>query len=182
MFPAPAAAFPARLFETCRVDKRVDRRYPIVPTAGLQDSLVERLGRKPDDVNRQPTAPTVWIVDDDLGFVLWLGEIFTAVGCRALPALSTRQAASLMNELRTGIDLLVVNPDLRGVAGMLQTLRLANRNLKIVFIVRSPQALTAPIQAQANLERPSGSDPISRPEWIEKARILLKQLRDPSAH
>ena len=132
-------------------------------------------------MNRPAAALTVWIVDDDLGFVWWLGEMFTAVGCRALPALSTEQAALLMKKLELGIDLLVVNPDLPGVSGMLQNLRRVNRNLKIVVIGKASQALTAAIHPQANLERPSGSEPISRPEWLKKVRRLLRQVKAAAA-
>jgi len=122
-----------------------------------------------------PPAPTtVWIVDDDLGFVWWLGEIFTEAGCRALPALSCEQAVSLMKQLDVGIDLLVLNPQLPGVIRMLQMLRGADANFKVVAIGKTPPVLAAAIHPQANLERPSSSDSISRLEWLTKVRKLLK--------
>lgn len=122
-----------------------------------------------------PRAPTtVWIVDDDLGFVWWLGEIFTEAGCRALPALSCEQAVSLMKQLDVGIDLLVLNPQLPGVIRMLQMLRGADANFKVVAIGKIPPVLATAIHPQANLERPSSSDSISRLEWLTKVRKLLK--------
>ena len=122
-----------------------------------------------------PPAPTtVWIVDDDLGFVWWLGEIFTEAGCRALPALSCEQAVSLMKQLDVGIDLLVLNPQLPGVIRMLQMLRGADANFKVVAIGKTPPVLATAIHPQANLERPSSSDSISRLEWLTKVRKLLK--------
>jgi DNA-binding NtrC family response regulator len=125
----------------------------------------------------QPPAPTtVWIVDDDLGFVWWLGEIFTEAGCRALPALSCEQAVSLTNNLNVGIDLLVLNPQLPGVIGMLQILSSANANFKVVAIGKASPALATAIHPQANLERPSSSDSISRLEWVKKIRKLLKAV------
>jgi len=60
-------------------------------------SSAQRELTRHDDVTRPP-AMTVWIVDDDLGFVWWLGDIFSEVGCRALPALSCKDAVALMNE------------------------------------------------------------------------------------
>jgi DNA-binding NtrC family response regulator len=123
----------------------------------------------------QPPAPTtVWIVDDDLGFVWWLGEIFTEAGCRALPALSCEQAVSLMKKLDVGIDLLVLNPQLPGVVKMLQALRDAHPNFKVVAIGKISPALATAIHPQANLERPNSSDSISRLEWLTKVRKLLK--------
>jgi DNA-binding NtrC family response regulator len=125
----------------------------------------------------QPPAPTtVWIVDDDLGFVWWLGEIFAEAGCRALPALSCEQAVSLMKKLDVGIDLLVLNPQLPGVIGTLQILSSANANFKVVAIGKVAPALATAIHPQANLERPSGSDSISRLEWVKKIRKLLKEV------
>jgi DNA-binding NtrC family response regulator len=125
----------------------------------------------------EPTAPTtVWIVDDDLGFVWWLGEIFTEVGCRSLPALSCEQAVSLMKKLNVGIDLLVLNPQLPGVTRMLQILNGARANFKIVAIGKASPAVATLIHPQASLERPSGSDSISRPEWLQKIRKLLKEM------
>lgn len=123
-----------------------------------------------------PAPTTVWIVDDDLGFVWWLGEVFTEAGCRALPALSCEQAFSLLKTLNVGVDLLVVNPRLPGVGGMLQVLSRMNRNLKIVTIGKAPRGVTAAIHPQATLERPSGSDSISRSDWLKKVRKVLKEV------
>lgn len=130
----------------------------------------------------EPPAPTtVWIVDDDLGFVWWLGEIFTEAGCRALPAMSCEQAVSLLKKLNVGIDLLVLNPQLPGVIRMLKILSSAYANFKIVVIGKVSPALTTVIRPQANLERPSSSDSISRPEWLKKIRKLLKEMATAAA-
>jgi len=127
-------------------------------------------------VTPSPAATTVWIVDDDLGFVWWLGEVFTEAGCRTLPALSCEQALALMKSLNVGIDLLVVNPRLPGVIKMLQLLSRAHPNLKIAAIGNASAALPASFRPQASLERPSVSDSISRPDWVKKVRRLLKEV------
>jgi DNA-binding NtrC family response regulator len=128
-------------------------------------------------VTPSPAATTVWIVDNDLGFVWWLGEVFTEAGCRTLPALSCEQALALIKSLDLGIDLLVVNPQLPGVVKMLQSLSRAHPNLKIVAIGKASAAL----RPQASLERPSASDSISRPEWLKKVRKLLKEVSSTAA-
>jgi DNA-binding NtrC family response regulator len=127
-------------------------------------------------VTQPPAATTVWIVDDDLGFVWWLGEVFTDAGCRTLPALSCAQAMALIDELRVGIDLLIVNPQLPGVTGMLETLRSTHPKLKTVVIGSSPPERMAAIRPQAFLERPTASDSVSRPDWVKKVLKLLKEL------
>ena len=109
-----------------------------------------------------PAATTVWIVDNDLGFVWWLGEVFTEAGCRTLPALSCEQALALIKSLNVRIDLLVVNPQLPGVVKMLQLLSRAHPNLKIVAIGNASVAIPAALRPQASLVRPSPSESISR--------------------
>lgn len=79
-----------------------------------------------------------------------------------------------MKQLDVGIDLLVLNPQLPGVIRMLQMLRGADANFKVVAIGKTPPVLAAAIHPQANLERPSSSDSISRLEWLTKVRKLLK--------
>src|SRR5579864_7603483 len=44
-------------------------------------------------------AMTVLIVDDDLGFVWWLGDIFNEAGARCVPALSCGAAMVLTKRL-----------------------------------------------------------------------------------
>jgi DNA-binding NtrC family response regulator len=127
-------------------------------------------------VTPSPAATTVWIVDNDLGFVWWLGEVFTEAGCRTLPALSCEQALALIKSLNVGIDLLVVNTQLPGVNKMLQSLSRAHPNLKIVAIGKASAVLPAAFRPQAHLERPSASDLISRPDWLKKVRRLLKEV------
>lgn len=127
-------------------------------------------------MTRSPAATTVWIVDNDLGFVWWLGELFTEAGCRALPALSCEQAMSFMKSLKVGIDLLVVNPQLPGVTDMLQGFQRTHPNLKIVAVGKASAALSASVHPLARLERPFASDSISRPEWLKKVRKLLKEV------
>ena len=127
-------------------------------------------------MTQPPAATTVWIVDNDLGFVWWLGEVFTEAGCRALPALSSEQAISLMKKLDVGIDLLVVNPQLSGVGGLVHGLTRAHPKLKIVAIGELSPGLAAAIRPQANLERPAASEAISRSEWVKKVRKLLKEV------
>jgi hypothetical protein len=125
-----------------------------------------------------PAPPIVWIVDDDLGFVWWLGEIFTEAGCRVLPAHTCEQAVSLIKKLDLGIDVLVLNPRLPGVFGMLQVLYRVDPEFRIVVIGTTSHGVTAN-HPHPTLERPSGSDSISRSEWLKKVRKLLKEVATP---
>ena len=119
---------------------------------------------------------TVWIIDDDLGFVWLLGDIFAAAGCKALPALSCQEAITLTKQLGIEPDLVVINPDLEGVVEMLQERIGASPDLKVVTIGPRSEKLaglfTGPV-----IERPSGREAVSRLLWLEKVQNLLRKIQ-----
>jgi hypothetical protein len=78
--------------------------------------------------------PTVLIVDQDLGFVWWLGEILHSGGCTVVPALNCQQAITLMKELRLNLDLIIVDPILRDVPSMIETITATRHEVKIVEV------------------------------------------------
>ena len=135
------------------------------------------------------TAPSgsalALIIDHDLGFVMWLGEIFTELGCEAVPALHCRQALALTKRYNLPVAILVVNPELRGADRMIKELVAAHPGLRLVLIRNAAafpsggapgsglQAVPSVIQARFTLERPSPGESISRPEWVAKVRRLL---------
>ena len=126
-------------------------------------------------MSKSPPPPAVLIVDEDLGFLGWLGDLFNEAGYRALPALNCRQALSLIKRFKLDVDVLAVNEGLPGVSGMIGMLKRAHRPLKIVAI-RNPAADgLEEIPAHATLERPSGWEPISRSDWLKKVLSVLKQ-------
>jgi hypothetical protein len=120
------------------------------------------------------------IVDEDLGFVSWLGELFCEAGYRALPALNCRQAVSLIKKLDLDVDVLAVDEGLPGVCEMIGMLRRPRRLLKIV-VIRNPAVEEHDIPAHATLDRPSGWEPISRPVWLKKVLSVLKQAEAKAA-
>jgi hypothetical protein len=126
------------------------------------------------------------IVDHDLGFVMWLGEIFTELGCEAVPALHCRQALALTKRFNLPVAILVVNPELRGAERMIKELVAAHSAVRLVLIRNAAaaappsgaagsglQAVPSVIQARFTLDRPSPGETISRPEWVAKVRRLL---------
>jgi DNA-binding NtrC family response regulator len=119
-------------------------------------------------------CPTALIVDDDVGFILWLGEMLTESGYQAIPALHCRQALTLVKKLALRVDVLVVNPELSGATRAMKTLSSLHPSLRVVLI-RDPSALPSPVldPNHATLERPSAWEPISRPQWVTKIRKVL---------
>lgn len=117
--------------------------------------------------------PTALIVDDDLGFVLWLGEIFLLAGCGSVPASSCRGAVSLIEVLDVKIDLIAVNAALSGVSEMVEALSRVHRPK--VVVIREPNVEPG-IHADATIDRPDMGTPLSRAEWAQGVRKLLKEL------
>ncbi len=127
------------------------------------------------------------IVDHDLGFLMWLGEVFVEAGCQAVPALHCRQALSLAKRLKPPITTLVLNPELPGAARALKLLLAANPGMQVVFIrpstaepgeggmhYRGPDGIHffgTPVRS--SLARPSSWEPISRARWVAKIRRML---------
>jgi hypothetical protein len=124
-------------------------------------------------VNAGTGSPTALIVDDDLGFLLWLGEMLTESGYQAVPALQCRQALTLVKKLALPIDLLVLNPELRGAKRTIDVLAAEHPRLRVVLI-RDPSTPCPGLDSNhATLERPSAWEPISRPQWVTKIRKVL---------
>ena len=84
-----------------------------------------------------PYPTTVLIVDDDLGFLWWLGDILGNSGCTVVPALSCQQAVTFMKELSVNLDLIFVNPGLSGVSSMLESLTAGQNKIKVIEVPRS---------------------------------------------
>ena len=132
----------------------------------------------------------VLIIDQDLGFLMWLGELFTELGCQTVPALHCRQAVELARQLQLPISTLVVNPDLPGAAKTIKTLVASNPDARVVLIrdagaapkstgVGAPNQANAPTIVPLILERPSPGEPISRQVWLARVRKVLLQPHSP---
>jgi DNA-binding NtrC family response regulator len=129
-------------------------------------------------VNAGTGFPTALIVDDDVAFILWLGEMVTESGYQAIPALHCRQALDLVKRLALRIDVLVVNPQLRGASRAMKVLETEHPRLRVVLIRDPAKSDSVPDSTRATLERPAAWEPISRPQWVTKIRkVLLRPSR-----
>lgn len=117
------------------------------------------------------------IVDHDLGFLMWLGELFAELGCPAVPALHCRQAMALSKRLQAPVTILIVNPELRGARRMVELMTAANPALRLILIRDEAKKQNAGelggVRAQTTLDRPLPWETISHPEWITRVRKLL---------
>ncbi len=118
-------------------------------------------------------APVVLIVDEDLGFVWWLGQMFSQAGCQVVPALSSEQSDSYARNLN--VDVMVVNPELAGVPELIRGMS-STRTPKIVAIRNHNASVRGAVRADATLERPSGWGAVSQNEWLGCVRRLVKDV------
>ena len=114
---------------------------------------------------------TVLIVDEDLGFVFWLGHLLNNAGYQVWPARNGEDAAALMDELGAELDLLIIDPNLRGAAAFLETQRTAVISTPSRWSGR--QEWVGPLAGiDIALAKPPHPDEISGLEWITAIRNL----------
>jgi DNA-binding response OmpR family regulator len=80
------------------------------------------------------TVGTILILDNDLGFLFWLGQALTASHCKAFPATSITEAVSLIAQFKLKIDLLIMNPAVPGAADFMRSLRREQRHLRVAVM------------------------------------------------
>jgi hypothetical protein len=127
-------------------------------------------------VTAPPSSDFALIVDNDLGFLMWLGELLSELGCQAVPALHCRQALHLSKRFELPITILLLDPELPGAARMVKLLTTANPGVRVALIRNSnlDRVDSTSIRSCCTVERPSPGEPISRPEWLAKIRNVLR--------
>jgi DNA-binding response OmpR family regulator len=120
------------------------------------------------------TQQIVLILDDDLGFVFWLGHALDESGLAAFPARSTPDAKVLLRELKFNPDLLIVNPALPGTAEFIDELRRSAVRLKVIAITQDVRQRVEPrLGAVATGPKPRGPDETSKSEWLRLIQSVL---------
>ena len=117
---------------------------------------------------------TVLILDSDLAFAFWLGQLLDQAQYDAFPAKSCEDATELLNELNVGIDVLVLNFGLRGARDFATALRRSQSHLKILAAVGDGEELSAIFpEADVSKKKPSSAVDCSKSEWLRTIEGLL---------
>jgi hypothetical protein len=114
----------------------------------------------------------VLIVDSDLGFIFWLAEVLVETHYQPWPACSALEAMSLVGQRKlTHLDLLIVNPSLRGASHLMTSLRRLQPDLKVLAVdplndrqVRGVNAWRA---------RPNPGDHSAKQKWAREIERIL---------
>ena len=125
-------------------------------------------------VSKRRASQTVLIVDEDLGFLFWLGELLVEAGCQAVPAFGCLEAVSRIRQFNVKkLDAIFVNPALPGTSDMLHALGRTHGGLRIILIGSSGIDVSGMMPAHAMLEKPRSWQRISRQEWQRKVKQAL---------
>lgn len=77
---------------------------------------------------------TILILNNDLGFALWLGQALAASNCETLPATNVAEAAALVGHFKLNVDLVIVNPAVPGALEYSRSLRREQGRLHIAML------------------------------------------------
>jgi CheY-like chemotaxis protein len=114
--------------------------------------------------DEQSPAQIILIVDDDLGFVMWLGHSLAAAGYLTLPLTSAPESLRIIAELElAAIGLAIVNPAALGMAHLIDTLRSRQGYLRVIATEPSSRSTIDLNAAEA--------------EWVTKVRRILEKAR-----
>jgi len=118
--------------------------------------------------------PTVLIVDDDPGFLFWLGALLRELGYRSFPALNVPEALACARNLKIEVDLLIVNPRQAGAADFIYALRRSQGTVKVLALSDRP-AVDLPI-VDASLGKPDQFDQDTEIRWRYAVERLLAPI------
>lgn len=112
------------------------------------------------------SPPAILIVDDDLGFLVWLGLTLGANGFVTVPATSGAQAKQVIEELRVTINLAIVNLALAGMSDLSDSLKQSDPSMKVIAIQNSRPRPSLTTRTDASHSR-------TRSGWITLVRKIL---------
>jgi len=113
----------------------------------------------------------ILIVDDDLGFLFWLGSILTAAHYRPWPACSISDALDLVGrEPVVRLDLLIVNPTLPGISQLIALFRRTQPHLKVMGLGRRNKAALPDVDAWHL--KPGPIDRAAGRKWVRAIKGL----------
>ena len=112
----------------------------------------------------------ILIVDNDLGFIFWLGAALMGAGYQAWPASSLSEAISVTSRKPLiRLDLLIVNGSLRGASEVIAHIRRTQSQLQVMAL--GPQGKTLhgvkPWQPTPGL-----SEDLARQEWVQAVKQM----------
>lgn len=120
---------------------------------------------------------TVLILDDDLGFVFWLGHVLDAAAYSTLPAKSVPDAVLLVTQLGLTVDVLVINLSLAESLDFITALHSSQRDMRVVGVVNDPMEPVNIPGVHAVRLKPSIRNEAAKVEWLQYIQRVLANQR-----
>jgi len=126
---------------------------------------------------------TILIVDRDLGFVFWLGQILDAAGSVAVPARGIAEAEEIVGMLRLPVDVLIAQPAEQGLRQFVDKLRFTSPDLQVVALASEeyPAVAVAPPGAVWK-RKPRNRDEAARSDWADLIHDLDRTCLASMSH
>jgi DNA-binding response OmpR family regulator len=125
--------------------------------------------------NSRVTVINILLVDSDLGFTFWLGQLLDQAGYEAFPAKSIADAIQLLDQLKFQIDVLVLNPALEGAASLASVLRHSQPHIRIIA-VHDPDIRVDGFEMDASHPKTHHADEVARGEWLNFIRMFSRPV------
>lgn len=116
---------------------------------------------------------TILILDNDPGFLFWLGDLLHGAGLKPFPALNVSQATVLLGEFNLAIDVLVANLAVSGAGELARNLRHENHARIVAALPPGPEPEQLPPDVDIALRKPTEFDEHTRSEWLDTIRRAL---------
>jgi hypothetical protein len=126
---------------------------------------------------------TILIVDRDLGFVFWLGQILDAAGYVAVPAKGIADAAEIVTTLRLPVDGVIATPAEHGLGEFVEKLRFSSPDLQVIALASAEDpAWAVPPPGAVWKRRPRRRDEATRSEWLDLIHDLDRNCLTSMSH
>jgi DNA-binding response OmpR family regulator len=119
------------------------------------------------------STKNILIVENDLGFIFWLGGALVSSGYQPWPACSVSDATELIEKAALQIDLLIVDPSVPGLSKLIAILRRSQAELKLIAL--GAQVKTKLPGINAWIQKPGATQEPAKQEqeWLEAVKDVL---------
>ena len=123
----------------------------------------------------------ILIIEEDLGFLFWLGQALTSPDLNPLPARSVLQAQNLIRRFKVGVDLVIASPELPRMVDYARHLRKQRPQLGLIAALgyaSNPDVV--PAEFDAGRPKPNVRDGAEEEAWRQLVRRVLSNKTNGS--
>jgi hypothetical protein len=115
----------------------------------------------------------ILILENDLGFIFWLGSALAAADYQPWPACTVSDAIDLVGKAAISIDMLIIDPSVSGVSKLTAALRRSQADLKVIALGAGGKTKLPGVDAWHRKPGPAEEPVKQQQEWIEVIRDVF---------